>query len=414
MKKNKQNTIEDIFRKKMENHEVRADFSDWDIIHKQLHQQTIKTKKWIQIWSSIAALITLTIISLSIYNHTEESQSFTQYSFPIRKKTKIIQASADPIIVKPENIINEAPLQKQDIPDMLVESLQSPKEVDTLFTLVPEINKDQDTQLDKETETSENLIKNDNSSIKETDFNQQKTIYTTVRNKYKIPKRNQQGWLLASSFGTNSVFSDNNQYSQLPQYNNTGPEPWSDWGGGYLRSSKEDDWIDHNADITHLPPFSFGLTVRKKLSPRFGIETGVIYTYLSSTYKWERKDERYKATQQLHYIGIPINGIVTFWDNAKWSTYASAGFMVEKGIRRKVDWDKAPVNPPSTFNQNKNIDGLQWSVNGSIGLNYKVARDVGVYFEPRLSYYFKNNQPKSIRTDCPVSAGFGIGVQYSF
>lgn len=410
MKKNKeQYSIEEVFRKKMENHEVQADFSDWDIIRQRIPQRLNRTKRRIQFISSIAASIVLIIISLYVLRQNEESQLLLQEPFT----KNVIQTESESVVSKQENATNEIIFKRRDT-FRLAENFQLLKDPDTLSIKIPEISKDQDINSNSQTKVStEETIEKNNEPAKTIDLYQQKTIFNPV----KISRKNEQKWLLAYSVGTSSAFPGNSQFhtaTSSQEGNSSNSDHWSAWGGGYLKSSKGNDWLDNNADVTHLPPFSFGLTVRKQLNPRFGIETGLVYTYLSSTYKWKFSENKYKATQQLHYIGIPINGMVTLWNNPKWSTYASAGVMIEKGIRRKMVWDKSSIDLSSTIGKYNNIDGLQWSLNSSVGINYHISKEIGVYFEPRLSYYFDNNQPKSIRTDCPVSVGFGIGMQYSF
>jgi len=48
-----------------------------------------------------------------------------------------------------------------------------------------------------------------------------------------------------------------------------------------------------------------------------------------------------------------------------------------------------------------------------VGISYRFANKMKLYVEPRLGYYFDNDQPMSIRTDRPVSVGIGAGLQYT-
>jgi hypothetical protein len=89
-----------------------------------------------------------------------------------------------------------------------------------------------------------------------------------------------------------------------------------------------------------------------------------------------------------------------------WNVYASAGGMAEKGVYSYIDRsDKA--------SSKANMNGLQWSVNGSVGATYKLSRSMGLFFEPQVGYFFNNGQPESIRTNSPVSFGLGIGLRFS-
>jgi len=53
-------------------------------------------------------------------------------------------------------------------------------------------------------------------------------------------------------------------------------------------------------------------------------------------------------------------------------------------------------------------------VNGAVGTTYKIQQNIGLFFEPKISYYYKNNQPISARTEYPVVFGLSAGVRFQF
>lgn len=65
-------------------------------------------------------------------------------------------------------------------------------------------------------------------------------------------------------------------------------------------------------------------------------------------------------------------------------------------------------------NHRSAIDGLQWSLNLSVGVSYRLYRDWSLYLEPRYSYYFDNRQPVSYRTENMTLIGVGAGVRFEF
>ena len=140
----------------------------------------------------------------------------------------------------------------------------------------------------------------------------------------------------------------------------------------------------------------------------------MVYTYLSSRYRWNY-GVAFEATQQLHYLGIPLNGVAYLWNNnPKWNAYLSLGAMLEKGLWMKTTRNQHFWNHVVTTTQKSDIDGWQWSLNSSLGISYRFAEKMEFYVEPRFSYYFDSDQPMSIRTDWPVSVGIGGGLRYSF
>ena len=161
--------------------------------------------------------------------------------------------------------------------------------------------------------------------------------------------------------------------------------------------------------IKHLPPLSFGLTAQKSYGKNIGIESGLVYTLLVSEFEWEG----YKSNQSLHYLGIPVNLAIYLWNiNPKCKIYISGGFTVEKGVRAIYRQENFKENKTSTAY--KTLRGFQWSLNGALGVNYKLGKSWGLYLEPKIGYSFQCNQPISIRTEYPVYFGINLGLNYEF
>lgn len=166
-------------------------------------------------------------------------------------------------------------------------------------------------------------------------------------------------------------------------------------------------------DVDAALPLSFGVTVRRDFNRYVGLETGLVYTYLASNLAKQGKIQ-YKSHLELHYLGIPVNLVVTLWQNPRWNIYLSGGFMLEKGLRSKQTEDRFWQLKMEHRVDKRSIDGLQWSLNASAGISYRFYKDWSFYFEPRISHYFDNHQPVSIRTENDVIIGLGAGVRYNF
>ena len=164
---------------------------------------------------------------------------------------------------------------------------------------------------------------------------------------------------------------------------------------------------------TFMAPLSFGLIIRKNIGSSIGLETGMVYTYLSSTFE-EQTTSHSDAQLSLHYLGIPLNLIVPVWKNPKWEVYLSGGGMVEKGLRSIYVQNQYYGNQVITTDARTKIDGFQWSINAAVGTTFKIQRNIGIYFEPKFSYFFENNQPVSARTDQPIVIGLTAGLRYKF
>ncbi|MCL1938957.1 MAG: PorT family protein [Candidatus Azobacteroides sp.] len=173
---------------------------------------------------------------------------------------------------------------------------------------------------------------------------------------------------------------------------------------------------DDFAQITHYPPLSFGLSVRRGLSNHLSIESGLVYSYLYS--KFENKIPQRRASLELHYLGIPLYLVVSpFQGNrSKWEVYASGGFMVEKGLLSHYSQTRYDSNTNMSIDtsSDEKIKGLQWSVNVAIGIDYNIVKNYSLYLEPQVSYYLDNNQPYNIRTVHPLTWGVNGGIRYTW
>ena len=186
-----------------------------------------------------------------------------------------------------------------------------------------------------------------------------------------------------------------------------------------LRSSKVDEnFLDNRSfesypDVSYSLPISFGFTVRKDLSRRIAVESGLMYTYLSTTFK-RGGDCPSEVKSSLHYLGIPLNLVVYLWKNQRWNVYLSGGFMMEKGLQAVYSGYIAGNGTTISKSKKEDIHGMQWSVNASVGAAYRFYGDWSLYFEPRFSHYFDCDQPASIRTDKPLGFGLSAGIRYAF
>lgn len=155
---------------------------------------------------------------------------------------------------------------------------------------------------------------------------------------------------------------------------------------------------DHENPICHFP-ISFGIRVRKNITDRFALESGLMYTYLRTT--GDLKEVK------VHYLGIPIKAIYTMYDRNKFSVYASAGGMVERQIYGVLKHSKSGN---MTFDNSK----LQWSVNGAIGVSYKLTNNLGLFAEPGVSYFFDDGSKNipSIRKEHPLNFNFQVGFRF--
>ncbi len=394
---NKYDSLKEIFQRNLENHRIPVDSSDWKRINNRLHGKSSSKKKSFALWGAVAASLAI-ILTLT-------------YRFENSNVKEIADFKNDNEYPKPKNdnltlISDSVYCEKSYSHQVKYSSLQggTTKQTGSSENALPPI--------DCFEQSSRNDDNNDKTDVKEPEKQPtEKQINKPENNTLiavdfpSIKKRKKNELLLAASFGTNSGIGNNTNYST--------PERNLLLDNG-KNSFPNNELIPSNTDGEYSPPLSFGLSIRKNLNSHWGIETGLVYTYLSSVYRWNNGIAS-DATQQLHYLGIPLNGVVYLWNkNPKWNIYLSFGAMLEKGLWMKTTRNEHFGNYTTITTQKSDIDGWQWSLNSSLGISYRFTDKVEFYIEPRFSYFFDNDQPMSIRTDWPVSVGVGGGLRYSF
>jgi hypothetical protein len=156
----------------------------------------------------------------------------------------------------------------------------------------------------------------------------------------------------------------------------------------------------------HKLPISIGISVQKKLSNHFGLESGLTYTYLYSDISKEGV-AGYIGNQQLHYLGIPVKANWLVYNRKRFSVYLSGGTLVEYCISagRKIE------------NQNERLDfnRFQVSLNVAAGMQFVLAKPLSVFVEPGVSYFMDNGGGvETIRTDNPFMFNLQAGVRFTY
>ena len=175
------------------------------------------------------------------------------------------------------------------------------------------------------------------------------------------------------------------------------------------------------SEMEHDQPVSFGITVSKSLFNDLSLETGLIYTHLSSKVRNSSVNLQVQETQRLHYLGIPLNVNYNLFSVKKVNVYASVGGMLEKDVygeyRRKGVGVSPELNISSEEEEITRISqrNPQISVNAGVGVSFPVYQDVKLYGKIGGAYYFDaNNEYKTIYSDSKIVMDLSVGLRYEF
>lgn len=162
-------------------------------------------------------------------------------------------------------------------------------------------------------------------------------------------------------------------------------------------------------------PVSFGAGVKIGFSERWSLGIGANYTLL--TRKFYGKYTKVNAAGSIenstssdirntqHFVGIPLNAYYNIVNKDRINLYAYAGGTAEKCIS-----DNYTVLNTDIYHKEK-VKGVQLSANAGIGVEFMLGKNLGLYIDPSIRYYFDCKQPKSIRTVQPLMLGFEMGFR---
>ena len=424
---NKPDAFSEMMKQKLENHQLPVDLNDWSAIEKRLNK---KGKRkiipwWMWLPMGSAAVLTL-LFTLRSFNETSDYAVKLSSQVVSRQTETPKQYTAQQSIAKADvsgNQVSNVPTavlkQKQtsvqnhnsvviDLPHIhtvMMDTSATRINNAVATTTLRAVEKEQMAQV----AVQQNDSVQNKQEMKKTVLDPNPDEMLAAVDKQKSKSNN---WMLAASYGSQGnvdlasntgavdfVSSSPNFYDRTLSAANT----------NYTSIMATNDFTKK----TYNDPLSFGLTVRKQLNKTLSLESGLVYTYLLSTFE-NSGVQRSEAKLHLHYIGIPVNLITELWENSKWEVYLSTGFMAEKGIQSLYVQSQYFGTEVVTTTAKTNINGIQWSINGGVGVTYKIKRQLGVYFEPKFSRYFDNNQPVSARTDHPFVFGLGAGLRIGF
>lgn len=156
----------------------------------------------------------------------------------------------------------------------------------------------------------------------------------------------------------------------------------------------------------HNMPLSFGLTASYRLTDRWSLSSGAVYTIATSSFEHGTSGSVSTDEQTLHYIGIPVNASYEVWGNSMLKTYVTAGAQADFNVAAKVDTDG--------HSSDMRKDRVQMSVGGGLGLQLNFVKQVGIYVEPGVKYYFDNGSSvQNVFKEHPCNFSLQVGLRYN-
>lgn len=182
-------------------------------------------------------------------------------------------------------------------------------------------------------------------------------------------------------------------------------------------STAKQTGIDETSASSYGIPFSVGIGARIYFAPRFSVGTGIDYTLLSRNFSGTytqvdggvvTKTLNGDVDHRMQYLGIPVNFYYDILSGGKAKFYVYAGGEAEYCVSNKYNFTSGSEN----ITLSNPVKGLQFSAQAGLGVEFKLSKTIGLYLDPSLNYYFHCDQPKSVRTEKPLTIDFEAGLRF--
>ena len=189
-----------------------------------------------------------------------------------------------------------------------------------------------------------------------------------------------------------------------------------------MQSYNEDEKVNPESETTHKQPISLGVLTSFNITPKLQIETGLIYTHLSSESTNRSKSFTNTEKVQFHYLGVPLNVNYTVLSVNNLNLFVTAGTMVEKDINGKIRYndekDISSVVNGGYANKSSakiNQENPQWSIAGGVGITYPLYYKTHLFGKVGGRYYINaNNEYKTYYSDEKLGLDIQVGIKFNF
>ena len=244
-----------------------------------------------------------------------------------------------------------------------------------------------------------------------------RTLDTSVGTQ-KTKRKSRHSISLAGQSGLSSSQNNNTLPTTL---RSSVSESYSSYTLGKMQAFNDEQVVEAKSEIHHAQPVSFGVLTSFALSKKLQIETGLVYTYLSSETKSKSIDYNESEKAQFHYLGVPLNLNYTLLSVNKLDMFVTAGAMIEKDIHGRIEKneEKEGTSHSSGYASNKpskiKQHNPQFSISSGVGITYPLYDKAKLFGKFGARYYINaNNEYKTYYSDEKFGLDIQLGIKFNF
>ena len=431
---------EDEIRSKLKDFEVDTDPGDWKAIAERLPGKKVMfSRRWYYVAAGIAMFLLMSI-GYYYYNHSLNDMpivaEIVETETPPEKITE-----QQPIKTPENNLIAQTELSGQIMPvriAQLTSQLSAEKEITEPAKTVSDpvlLPVSPKTQLDmRSNHSKEEALRSLQTWLKRSNRieNRDYVGYLADATPAKADKTSGRRWGFGVGGGNYSVGTNGGGFTSDIRLRSASGEYMGYNGEWYMEDPvKRDDYFNElltnpsnseyytksipKVGLKHKQPISFGIGIGYALDDRWSLQSGLVYTLLSSEWRTELSSQDI-FKQHLHFVGVPL-GVsykIAEWNNILF--YTTAGGMAEWNIAGNIRTNSYSLEGARmTEKESVRIKETQWSVDARVGATYPVIKFLNAYVEGGVNHYFDNKSSlETIRSDKPFHVSLQAGLRFGF
>ena len=165
----------------------------------------------------------------------------------------------------------------------------------------------------------------------------------------------------------------------------------------------------------HQMPVTWSLALKYRLNHRWGVETGLNYSKLTSEFEMGEDGNKIEQRQMIHYLGIPVKGVFNIYGGRTWNLYGSAGLVTEIPVYAPL-YSNYYVHGQYEVSDKTTIRApWQFSTTFGLGIQYHLTPHIGIFAEPSLQYFIPTHTDiETYRTEHPFTFSLPIGIRFTW
>ncbi len=429
---NKKDTFEQLVKSKLADYKADVPPHGWEMLENSLlaaHKLKVVRRNWIL--STVGAIAAALIGVFFVFQNMNNEVPTNVSEFRITETEKIAKDKAVEVTSIKEKVVktnssnqsliadNTPSLQDKDLNTYITikevgkldATISNRKDVVTNKTIIDEpiIYKEKN---DIDEETKQQLIQ---------DFINEGKRPLTSADESKMSKSKKRSRNAISLTGQSGLSASQQTNTTPTTLRSSLSESYGTYTMAKMMSSNKEMEITPESEINHMQPVSFGVLTSFALTHRLQIETGLVYTYLSSETKSKSADYSESEKMQFHYLGIPLNLNYTLLSINKLDMFVSAGAMIEKDIYGSIKYNDEKkislLNSGYASNKTSNIKqhNPQFSISSGLGVTYPIYDKAKLFGKIGGRYYINaNNEYRTYYSDEKFGLDIQLGIKFNF